>query len=153
MGSKRNNLPEIVEEFHYGDGDVGAHPGSVLAEKVWECFSRSHAPSHILIRPDTEEGQRLSDVLHAAIRTHERLAGQQKDDRLTADTVTISKQDLASLLDMAKDHVNDIETGLEEGLYEADENQNIGEKRQLVDRVDALYREAAMPQQQSTLSP
>jgi hypothetical protein len=72
---------------------------------------------------------------------------------LSDDTVKISKEDLAALLDMAKDHVSDIESGLKEGLYDADENQDIAGKRQVVDRIDEFCRVAVAPQQQPTPSP
>lgn len=71
---------------------------------------------------------------------------------LADDTVEISKEDLAALLDMAKEHVGDVESGLEDGIYDAEENQDIGGKRQLVDRVDELYREKCIPKTQ-TISP
>jgi hypothetical protein len=56
----------LVTEFHYQDGDVGAHDDVVEATQLWAQFPRSHAPSHILIRLDTDQGQQLSDMLRRA---------------------------------------------------------------------------------------
>jgi hypothetical protein len=52
-----------VIEFRYADGDVGAHV-DYQANKLWAQFTRAHQPSHILIRPDTKEGQLLSNQLY-----------------------------------------------------------------------------------------
>jgi len=63
----------LVTEFHYRDGDVGAYDDIDVA-KLWLQFSKAnHEASHIVIRPDTESGQLLSNTLHGAIlhRTHE----------------------------------------------------------------------------------
>lgn len=59
-------MPPLVAEFHYQDGDVGAHNDVVEATQLWAQFPRSHVPSHILIRHDTDQGQQLSDVLKRA---------------------------------------------------------------------------------------
>jgi hypothetical protein len=60
--------PRLTTEFHYTDGDVGAHPASSLETAIWENFfpSKTHRPTHILIRPDTKSGQRLSNQLQQA---------------------------------------------------------------------------------------
>jgi hypothetical protein len=54
-----------VTELHYADGDVGAYD-DVDVRQVWAYFTNKHEPSYILIRPNTEEGQQLSDTLHNA---------------------------------------------------------------------------------------
>lgn len=53
----------LVIEFHYADQDVGAHPGHEV-RKIWAQFTKAHQPSHILIRPDTNQGQWLSNQLY-----------------------------------------------------------------------------------------
>ena len=63
----------LVTEFHYSDGDVGAYD-DIDVTKLWSQFSKAnHEASHIVIRPDTEAGQLLSNTLHGAIlhRTYE----------------------------------------------------------------------------------
>ncbi len=63
----------LVTEFHYRDGDVGAYDDVDVAA-VWAQFPKtSHEASHIVIRPDTEVGQRLSNTLHEVVlhQTHE----------------------------------------------------------------------------------
>jgi hypothetical protein len=57
----------LVLELHYKDGDVGAYIDHQVA-KLWAQFSKSGEPSHILIRPDTKQGQLLSNQLFAAAR-------------------------------------------------------------------------------------
>ncbi len=60
----------LVTEFHYRDGDVGAYDDVDVAA-VWAQFPKtSHEASHIVIRPDTEAGQRLSNTLHEAVLPH-----------------------------------------------------------------------------------
>jgi len=57
----------LVTEFHYSDGDVGAYD-DIDVTKLWSQFSKAnHEASHIVIRPDTEAGQLLSNTLHGAI--------------------------------------------------------------------------------------
>lgn len=58
---------ELVVEFHYADGDVGAYD-DLQVQSLWAQFMRGHAASHIVIRPDTEQGQLLSNKLHAPAR-------------------------------------------------------------------------------------
>lgn len=51
-------VPPLVIEYHYCDGDVGAHPEeSAAAALLWRSFSRaaSHKPVQIVIRPETAE--------------------------------------------------------------------------------------------------
>jgi len=56
----------LVVEFHYKDGDVGAYD-DIAVRSLWAQFTRGHEASHILIRPGTDEGQMLSNRLHAAL--------------------------------------------------------------------------------------
>ena len=55
----------LVVEFHYCDGDVGAYDG-VAVQSLWSQFTTGHEASHILIRPNTDEGQLLSNRFHSA---------------------------------------------------------------------------------------
>lgn len=57
---------ELVVEFHYADGDVGAYD-DLPVQNLWAQFMRGHAASHIVIRPDTEQGQLLSNKLHGRL--------------------------------------------------------------------------------------
>ena len=80
---------ELVVEFHYRDGDVGAHTG-VPVGNLWAQFATDHEPSHIVIRPDTEQGQLLSnqlcasqkmaDALNAFVKTINATGGVIADD-------------------------------------------------------------------------
>lgn len=45
-------------------------------------------------------------------------------------------QALALVLAMAQSHVEDIETGLEEGLYDAKENEGLGEKQMAIAAIE-----------------
>jgi len=49
---------------------------------------------------------------------------------------------LADLIDMSRSHVDDITSGVEEGIYDAAENQDIGAKEQTIITAETLYREA-----------
>ncbi len=60
-------MPSLVTEFHYRDGDVGAYD-DIEVSQLWAQFTKAHAPSHILIRTDTEQGQELSNLLHRATK-------------------------------------------------------------------------------------
>lgn len=53
-----------VTEFHYSDGDVGVYDDLDPASMLWTYFTKRHKPSHILIRPNTEDGQHLSSALY-----------------------------------------------------------------------------------------
>lgn len=55
---------ELVVEFHYVDGDVGAYD-DLAVQSLWAQFMTGHAASHIVVRPATEQGQLLSNQLHA----------------------------------------------------------------------------------------
>jgi hypothetical protein len=80
---------ELVVEFHYQDGSVGAHP-AVQVGNLWAQFATNHEPSHIVIRPDTEQGQLLSnqlcasekmaDALNAFVKTINATGGVIADD-------------------------------------------------------------------------
>ena len=72
-GSDKDDTMNFVTEFHYRDGDVGAYDDVDVAA-LWAQFSTTgREASHIVIRPDTEAGQRLSNTLHEAVlhQTHE----------------------------------------------------------------------------------
>lgn len=59
-----------------------------------------------------------------------------------AETVTVPIGMLAQLIEMSNAHVEDIVTGIAEGIYEAAENLDIGVKRELVDQAESIYRQA-----------
>jgi hypothetical protein len=52
-----------VLELYYLDGDVGAYDG-FDGSNFWAQFTPGHEPSHIVIRPNTEAGQSLSNRLY-----------------------------------------------------------------------------------------
>ena len=58
----------FVIEYHYRDGDVGAHPVQPheTVKQLWDGFAKSRAPSYLVIRPDTKAGQQASNLLYAA---------------------------------------------------------------------------------------
>jgi hypothetical protein len=120
------DVPELVVEFHYDDGDVGAHPlaevsdiafhGSLRgwhARHLWPQFSQStiHDASHIVIRRDDAAGQALSTRLHEAARPAPGPALRVRyvcetcgGDRLTKDATaewdeTAQRWDLAAVYD------------------------------------------------------
>jgi hypothetical protein len=64
---RQSSTVELVVEFHYKDGDVGAYDNCAV-QSLWAQFAKRHEPSHIVIRPDTEEGQLLSNRLNASAR-------------------------------------------------------------------------------------
>lgn len=53
-------------------------------------------------------------------------------------TVTIPSDVLATLLDMANQHTQDIESGIEEGIYNADDNQDLAVKNAAISTAEAL---------------
>lgn len=67
-GSEPNVEPELVVEFHYEDGDVGAHPAGKREQDLWQDFTAGHRPSHIVIRADDGNGQALSDALRGRLK-------------------------------------------------------------------------------------
>jgi hypothetical protein len=110
------DVPELVVEFHYDDGDVGAHPLAEVsdhARHLWPQFSQStiHDASHIVIRRDDAAGQALSTRLHEAARPAPGPALRVRyvcetcgGDRLTKDATaewdeTAQRWDLAAVYD------------------------------------------------------
>ena len=68
----QKEVPPLVVEFHYADGDVGVHPvfpGS-HEEALWMEFADDGFPRapahHIVIRKNDDDGQRLSNRLRAS---------------------------------------------------------------------------------------
>lgn len=55
----------LVVEYHYRDGDVGSHPASAADHRLWTSFARGRDPSHVVLREDTDAGQRTSNWLFA----------------------------------------------------------------------------------------
>ncbi len=50
-------------------------------------------------------------------------------------------ESLSTILDCAQSHVDDIETGIEEGIYDKAENQDLGDKEKALETVRAWYAE------------
>lgn len=46
---------------------------------------------------------------------------------------------LATVLDMARDHVQDIESGIEEGIYDPSENTDLSKKQDALNTIEAYY--------------
>ena len=51
---------------------------------------------------------------------------------------------LETILDMSQQHVQDIESGIEDAIYRAAENQDLPEKRAALDAAQQLYRDATL---------
>lgn len=49
-------------------------------------------------------------------------------------------QALAAVIDMARSHVDDIGTGIEEGIYDVTDNQDLEAKRRAVETMESIYR-------------
>lgn len=68
-----STTPEFAIEFHYADGDVGVYPVQPDSPEaaLWGQFppavdSTRPQPSHIVIRPNDDAGQDISNRLYAA---------------------------------------------------------------------------------------
>ncbi len=55
-------MNDLIVEIHYADGDVGAHDLrdygddlSASASRLWALFAEGSEPSHIVIRPPSDE--------------------------------------------------------------------------------------------------
>ena len=106
MTTDDSNAPELAVEFHYTDGDVGVYsvePGSPDAG-LWGLWGQfpprvtGSAPSHIVLRPNTDEGQRTSSRLYAAnkaLRACELLVEAYKTGEANGGSVDWSEVDLA----------------------------------------------------------
>lgn len=57
--------------------------------------------------------------------------------------------DLAMVLDMARSHIEDIESGLADGTYEKSENLDIDAKNASADRIQAMHDKLAGFESQS----
>lgn len=60
--------------------------------------------------------------------------------RLRDTPISVPRAVLAGLIDMADNHVADIESGIEEGIYLASENRDLASKRKLVTAASGIYR-------------
>lgn len=67
-----------------------------------------------------------------------------------AETVMVSLAVLSRLIDMAREHVSDIETGIEDGTYLASENADLGAKQKTVKEAEAACSAAALSAQANT---
>lgn len=65
-------------------------------------------------------------------------SGKTESSQPTVITIDVSL--LATLVDCAASHVEDIETGIEEGLYSKAENADLGTKQAAVEVAQALLR-------------
>lgn len=70
-----------------------------------------------------------------------RHSGKSESSQPTVITIDVSL--LATLVDCAASHVEDIETGIEEGLYSKAENADLGTKQVAVEVAQALLRAQA----------
>ncbi len=59
-------------------------------------------------------------------------------------SILVPRKLLATLLDMSQQHVQDIESGIEDAIYRASENQDLPEKRAALDAAQQLYRDATL---------
>ena len=113
MSTDDSNIPELVVEFHYTDGDVGVYADHLPEGPeyaLWTQFEHfdedrkgTHivgrmAYSHILVRADNAEGQTLSNRLCAtekALRACELLVEAYKTGEANGGSVDWSDVDLA----------------------------------------------------------
>ena len=58
----------------------------------------------------------------------------------TTEMVSVPRDILSMLIDMSNAHIEDIDSGIEEGIYDAAENADIGRKHQAVEAAETLYR-------------
>ncbi|WP_176331434.1 hypothetical protein [Burkholderia vietnamiensis] len=77
--------------------------------------------------------ERLDDRVHRAVST-------DPDSRL----VPVPAHLLERIVDMAKSYVGDIESGLEEGIYDVAENRDLPEKQRAVEQVEQLHQDAML---------
>lgn len=56
--------------------------------------------------------------------------------------ICIPKKLLSALIDMASEHVQDIESGIEDGTYSAAENEDLGDKQLALSFAEAHYQAA-----------
>ncbi len=59
-------------------------------------------------------------------------------------SINVPQQVLSALIDMACLHVQDIETGIVDGTYEAAENKDLGTKQKSVAVAQIIYSEATL---------
>lgn len=60
-------------------------------------------------------------------------------------TIPVDSTSFAAVLDMARAHVDEIESGIEDGTYDASENEDLPKKREVIENLDLLYRETVVP--------
>lgn len=62
-----------------------------------------------------------------------------------AGMVSLPAAIVAHLIDMSRTHVDDVESGIEDGTYDAAENVDLPSKQKSVEEAERLYRLALMP--------
>lgn len=101
-----------------------------MAGALSACIDQIHQMEGMF---DDKDGT-IQQALDAAEQAMKRFDAARaiKDDNNT-------QLHLARVLDMAREHIQDIEAGIEEGLYDADENTNLPQKQTSLAAVEAMY--------------
>ena len=60
-------------------------------------------------------------------------------------TISINRQTLAILIACAASHIEDVETGIDEGLYEKSENTDLADKKEALAAAQALIEPPECP--------
>lgn len=111
-----------------------------LTEKVARANGIQHSGGRVTAE-DWSELRALTNESSAVIEAAENLAlPSAKEDTV----IPVPRSLLVSLIDMANTQVEDITSGIEEGIYETSENPDIGEKSEAVKTAQALYRESLL---------
>lgn len=90
----------------------------------------------------------LSDALHwnfpQKLAAEGDLVNAAEEVSAQKQSISVPREALAYLIDMARSHVQDIQSGLEDGTYDKAENTDIDQKSLTVDVCEAIYRNATM---------
>lgn len=68
----------------------------------------------------------------------------QESSDTSNDVIGVPQAVLASLIDMANSHIEDIDSGIEDGTYLASENTDIEDKRKAAETANEIYRSAVL---------
>jgi len=101
--------PPIVIEYHYTDGDVGAHEALDYEAKLFQGFSADHEPSHIVLRIENERGQQLSNVLFEASKHFSRNTKPATDLEALTAIARLDRIALQAIADMKIDDDTDFQ--------------------------------------------